>query len=354
VPDLFRLVGPALRALDPESAHNLTLCALEMGLVGGMRTGLPSPALQTSCLGLSFPNPVGLAAGFDKDARVPEQMLRLGFGFVEVGSITPKPQPGNPRPRIFRLPDDEAVINRLGFNNGGMEAAALRLERRSRGLGLIGVNIGKNKTSADAVADYRLAFLRLAPLADYVVVNVSSPNTPGLRDLQAVESLRPLLDCLVSERAGLEVRNGKPPILLKLAPDLTLDDALAAADLAGECGIDGLMISNTTIDRPDTLKSSKKHEAGGLSGRPLLEKSTALLRQVYRATSGAVPIVGVGGIASADDAYAKIRAGASLVQLYSALIYQGPGLVGRIVDGLENRLYQDGLSNIGQAVGADA
>lgn len=349
---LYRLVGPVLRGLDPETAHNLTLLALELGLAG-KAPDVSGDSLRVSIAGLNFPNPVGLAAGFDKDARVPDQMLALGFGFVEVGSVTPKGQSGNPKPRIFRLVEDEAVINRLGFNNGGMDAAALRLERRNRSNGLVGVNIGKNKTSLDAVEDYQLVFEKLAPLADYVVVNVSSPNTPGLRDLQAVESLRPLLTRLFEARSNLSGVASRPPIFLKLAPDLAIDDAIAAADLADACGMDGLVISNTTIDRPETLRAENKRETGGLSGRPLFEKSTEVLRQVYRSQGHKLPIVGVGGVASAQDAYAKIRAGASLVQLYSALIYQGPGLISSVVDGLENLVERDGFANVMEAIGID-
>ncbi len=350
---LYRLVGPVLRGLNPETAHNLTLRALELGL-GGKAANVSRESLHLSVAGLTFPNPVGLAAGFDKDARVPGRMLMLGFGFVEVGSLTPKPQSGNPKPRIFRLVEDQAVINRLGFNNGGMDAAATRLADRDRSKGLVGVNIGKNKTSTDAVEDYQLAFNKLALLADYVVVNVSSPNTPGLRDLQAVESLRPLLTSLFQSRANLQEGTSRPPIFLKLAPDLAVDDALAAAHLAAECGMDGLVISNTTIDRPVTLKSPNRQESGGLSGRPLFDKSTELLRRVYRTSGGQLPIIGVGGVASAQDAYEKIRAGASLVQLYSALIYQGPGLVGSIVDGLDKLVAQDGFVSVTEAIGIDA
>jgi dihydroorotate dehydrogenase len=350
---LYRLVGPVLRGLDPETAHNLTLRALELGLAG-KATNRSRVSLQVSVAGLAFPNPVGLAAGFDKDARVPGRMLALGFGFVEVGSLTPKAQSGNPLPRIFRLVEDEAVVNRLGFNNGGMDAAATRLKQRNRSDGLIGVNIGKNKASLDAIEDYQLVFEKLAPFADYVVVNVSSPNTPGLRDLQAVESLRPLLTRLFEVRSNLSGEISRLPIFLKLAPDLAIDDAIAAADLAAACGMDGLVISNTTIDRPETLKSSNKLETGGLSGRPLFDKSTELLRQVYRAQGSHLPIIGVGGIASAQDAYTKIRAGASLVQLYSALIYQGPGLVSSIVEGLEKLVAEDGFANVSEAIGIDA
>jgi dihydroorotate dehydrogenase len=352
VVDPYRLFGPMLRRFEPELAHDLTLRALESGL-GGKAGHKLRPSLAVRCIGLDFPNPVGLAAGFDKDARVPDRMLALGFGFVEVGTVTPEPQAGNPKPRIFRLPDDEAVINRLGFNNGGMEAMASRLERRPPGGGILGVNIGKNKTTEDAIADYRAAFERLAPLGDYVVVNISSPNTPGLRDLQAVESLRPLLHALVREREKTSAV-ARPPLLLKLAPDLAVDDAVQASMLAAGEGFDGLTISNTTIDRPATLASRHRDQAGGLSGKPLFERSTELLRSVYGATDHGLPIVGVGGVASAEQAYAKIRAGASLVQLYSALIYRGPGLIEQILAGLEVLLARDGLTSIEQAIGSDA
>jgi len=353
VPDLFSIVGPLLRCLDPEAAHNMTVKALELGLAGRAPTRI-RPRLAVSVMGMDLPNPLGLAAGFDKDARVPDRMLDLGFGFVEVGTVTPRPQSGNPRPRLFRLSEDQAVINRMGFNNQGMEVAAQRLEGRSPRRGVVGVNIGKNKTSEDAIADYRAAFSRLAPLADYMVVNVSSPNTPGLRDLQAIESLRPLLDALAEERACATGNTGNVPLVLKLAPDLASEDAVAAGRLSVEAGFDGLSISNTTIERPAALKSRHRGETGGLSGRPLMERSTRLVRDVYRELGGTMPIIGVGGIASADDAYRKIRAGASAVQLYSALVYQGPRLVLQILDGLEQRLEADGYSSLSHAVGVDA
>ena len=353
MPDLYSIVGPLLRCLDPEAAHNLTLRALELGLAG--RTArIDRPLLKTSCLGLSFPNPIGLAAGFDKDARVPNRMLALGFGFVEIGTVTPKPQSGNPKPRIFRLIEDRAVINRLGFNNQGMDASAQRLSRRDRSAGLLGVNIGKNKTSDDAVADYVAAFNRLAHYADYFVINVSSPNTPGLRDLQAVESLRPLLDAMVRSREKLGSGSSKTRLLLKLAPDLTVEEVVAAAELAHDSGFDGLTISNTTLGRPDSLKSPFREEAGGLSGQPLEKKSTELVRSVYRATNGALPIVGVGGVSNADDAFNKIAAGASLVQLYSGLVFEGPALVSGILDGLEATLQAKGFSKVADAVGSEA
>ncbi|MBC6440258.1 MAG: quinone-dependent dihydroorotate dehydrogenase [Rhodospirillales bacterium] len=354
MPDFFRWVGPLLHRLHPETAHNLTLLALELGLAG-QRDRSDNDTLGTECFGLRFPNPVGLAAGFDKDARVPGAMLGLGFGFVEVGTVTPKPQPGNPKPRVFRLAEDRAVINRMGFNNGGAEAMAARLARR-RPDGLLGINIGKNRTSDDSIADYRTAFAGLAGFADYVVVNVSSPNTPGLRDLQAVSSLRPLLEALVRDRAAGETGEASrtPPLILKLAPDLAVDDAVAAAELAVETGFDGVAIANTTVSRPGGLSSQHKQEGGGLSGRPLFDMSTDLLRRVYRASGGKLPLIGIGGIDSADTAYAKICAGASLIQLYTGMAYGGPALVAEILDGLVHRLNRDGLSTIGEAVGRDA
>ena len=353
VPVLSAQVLPLLRALDPERAHDLTLWALARGL-GGAAAMRARPALATSCLRIRFPNPLGLAAGFDKDARVPDRMLALGFGFVEVGTVTPRPQPGNPGPRLFRLTRDRAVINRLGFNNRGMAAMAARLAARAGRGGIVGVNIGHNSRSGDAVEDYLEAFRTLGGMADYAVVNVSSPNTPGLRDLQNVRKLAPLLEALVREREASGSLAGHVPLLLKLAPDLEVGDAVGAADLAASFGLDGLIVSNTMTGRPPALKGPHAREAGGLSGRPLFGPSTALLRAVYRSQAGALPIVGVGGIASAADAYAKIRAGASLVQLYTALVFQGPGLVTRILDGLEDRLARDGLKHVADAVGADA
>jgi len=339
-----------LRCLEPERAHEATLKALEWGLAGRSRWR-PDPILRATRLGLDFPHPLGLAAGFDKDARVPDAMLALGFGFVEIGTVTPRPQPGNPRPRVFRLTEDGALINRLGFNNGGLAAAAGRLAAR-RGSGIVGANIGRNKDSADAVGDYVAGFRALAPHADYVTVNVSSPNTPGLRDLQAVESLKPLLAGLVEARAAMPGAAARRPILLKLAPDLADGDAVAAATLAQDCGLDGLIVSNTTIARPPGLRSRHGGESGGLSGRPLMARSTELLGVIHRETGGALPLVGVGGIASAEDAYAKIRAGASLLQLYTALVYGGPGLVARIADGLADLLRRDGHRSIDDATGS--
>lgn len=344
---LFDLVGPLIRCLEPERAHRLTIRALGTGLVPRPPVK-DRPRLGLSAFGLSFPNPLGLAAGFDKDAEVPDAMLALGLGFVEVGSITPLAQPGNPRPRLFRLAEDRAVINRMGFNNAGAKAASERLRRRERN-GIVGVNLGKNKTSENALADYVDGVEKLAEAADYLVVNVSSPNTPGLRALQSRDALHDLLQGVVAARnAG----NRRPPLLLKIAPDLTEDDKRDIAAVVQETGIDGLICTNTTISRPQGLVSRYRGETGGLSGEPLFDLSTAVLADMYRLTGGKLPLIGVGGINDAGSAYAKIRAGASLLQLYSALVYRGPALIGEILDGLERRLDADGFDNLSQAIGA--
>jgi len=352
VADFYPLIRPLLRGLPPETAHEWTLRALAAGLGGRIDEPDP-PSLTQTLWGLRFPNPVGIAAGFDKDARVPDAMLRLGFGFTEIGTVTPKPQPGNPRPRVFRLEADGALINRLGFNSGGLDGALARLSRlsrRERG-GIVGVNVGKNRDSTDAVADYVEGVHRGAPLADYLVVNVSSPNTPGLRDLQAREALETLLHALIEARAA---SGATPPLLVKIAPDLTAAECEDIAAVALATGIDGIVIGNTTVARPASLRSREATETGGLSGRPLFEPSTTVLGDMYRRTQGRLTLVGVGGIASAEDAYAKIRAGASLVQLYTALVFAGPALVGRIKSGLAALLRRDGFANIAEAVGADA
>ncbi len=349
--DAYQFVGPVLRALDPETAHHLTLRLLKTGLVPA-RTPVADPALELKLWGLGFANPVGLAAGFDKNAEVAPAMLGQGFGFVEVGTVTPRPQAGNPKPRIFRLPEDQALINRLGFNNEGLDRVAARLEayRNSRRPGIVGVNVGPNRDSADPTADCAAAVLRIAGLADYLVVNVSSPNTPGLRRLQAAASLRTLLAAVLTarDRAGAAT-----PVLVKIAPDLTADDCRDIAEVVLAAGADGLVATNTTVDRPPSLVGRHRHEDGGLSGRPLFERSTEVLRDMYRLTEGRLPIVGVGGVASGRDAYLKIRAGASLVQLYTALVYQGPGLIGRINRELLDLLRRDGFSRLADAIGAD-
>ena len=351
--DLSSLALPLIRAIDPERAHALTLGALALGL-GPVQREADDPVLRSSVLGLDFPNPLGLAAGFDKNARAFAAMLRAGFGFVEVGTLTPRPQEGNPRPRIFRLAQDEAVINRLGFNNEGMEAAASRLERRlgRRRGGIVGVNIGKNRDTDDDIADYVAAAHRLGPLADYVVVNVSSPNTPGLRALQNRETLAGLVDAVAGALAEA-CPPQPPPLLVKIAPDLSEQDRddIAAVALSGR--VAGLVIGNTTIDRPAGLSSPSRAESGGLSGRPLFEPSTRLLSQMYRLTEGRLVLIGVGGIASGQDAYKKIRAGASLTQCYTSLIYRGAGMIPRLKRELAALLRADGFDSVAGAVGAD-
>ncbi len=350
--DRFALAAPVLRALSPERAHDLTLWALRRGLAPVERLA-DDPRLAVELWGLHFANPVGLAAGFDKNAAAVGPLFGLGFGFVEIGSVTPRPQAGNPRPRVFRLPEDRAVINRLGFNNAGLEAVEQRLKHwRARGPGgPLGVNLGKNRDTADALGDYVAGARRLGPLADYLVVNVSSPNTPGLRALQGRAELERLI---AGVRAALQdVVERPPPLLVKIAPDLTEADKADIAAVAREQGLDGLIVSNTTIARPAGLRGAARGEAGGLSGRPLFAPSTALLGEIRVLTGGRVPLIGVGGVASGADAYAKIRAGAALVQLYSALIYEGPRLVGRIKRELADLLRRDGFQSVAAAVGAD-
>ena len=345
--DVSKFALPILRLLPPEAAHRATINSLRLGL-GGHDRKPDDPILAIHRFGLDFANPVGLAAGFDKNAEVVSAVLRLGFGFAEFGTVTPRPQPGNPKPRIFRLPEQLAVINRLGFNNAGLETAARRAARLDRSRGIIGGNIGKNKDSTDAVADYVTGAARLSQLVDYLTVNVSSPNTPGLRALQGRAILTELL------LAVQEARKVPVPVLVKIAPDLTDSDLDDIVHAAIDSKIAGIIVSNTTIDRPGDLPRDLASETGGLSGAPLFKPSTEILRRVYRLSGGAIPLIGVGGISSADDAYAKIRAGASLVQLYTALVYQGPGLVARIKTGLAARLRADGYSRLENAVGADA
>jgi dihydroorotate dehydrogenase len=351
---LFDLGAGLLRQLPAETAHRATL-----KLAAAVGPLIPASAsddarLGVTAFGLDFPNPVGLAAGFDKNAEVPDAMARFGFGFVECGTVTPRPQEGNPRPRLFRLSEDGAVINRMGFNNGGGAEAADNLKRR-RGKGIVGINIGANKDSMDRIADYARGFATLAPWCDYVTVNVSSPNTPGLRGLQNREELTRLLDTVIGARANLSdgaplTRGGHKPILLKIAPDLDAHAMDEIADVVRASGIEGLIVSNTTIARP-LLKSPHAGETGGLSGKPLLAPSTLVLAQMHQRLGGAVTLIGVGGITSGEDAYAKIRAGASLVQLYTALAFHGPGLVGRIKRELLACLARDGFAKLRDAVG---
>ncbi len=349
--DLYAAVRPLLWRLDAEAAHGLTVRALRAGLVP-TPTPFDDEVLRIRLWGLDVPNPVGLAAGFDKNAEMVDAMARLGFGFVEVGTVTPRPQPGNPRPRLFRLPADRAVVNRMGFNNDGAAAVAARLAGRRPAVPVVvGVNLGKNKTSTDAAADYAAGVDALAGVADYLVVNVSSPNTPGLRALQGRAALADLLDAVLTarDRAG----GRRPPLLLKIAPDLTDEDKADIAEVALTAGLDGLIATNTTIERPPSLADPRRGEAGGLSGRPLREMATRVLAEMYGLTGGRLPLIGVGGIASGADAYARIRAGASLVQLYTALVYEGPGLVNRIKRELAQCLHVDGFASVADAVGAD-
>ena len=348
--DSYRLLWPLIRLIDPERAHALAVWALERGLAPGVGE-VRDDVLQLSLWGLDFPNPVGLAAGFDKDARVYRQMLGQGFGFVEVGSITPQPQPGNPKPRLFRLEEDRAVINRMGFNSEGHAAAAARLKNRDRSRGVVGINLGKNKLTEDAAADYELGAKAFGALADYLVINVSSPNTPGLRALQGPAVLRELLRRTQGALADAAVGAQKPPLILKIAPDLTDEDKADIAQVAMETKLDGLIVSNTTIERPESLRSGHKGETGGLSGRPLFAPSTKVLGEMYRATNGTIPLIGVGGIASGEDAYQKILAGATLVQLYSAMVYAGPALAARVARELAERLKADGFASVTDAVG---
>lgn len=352
MPNLYPLIRPVLRRLPAEAARDLTLRALEAGagrLLSGRRPRQPEPPILAQRLwDLDFANPVGLAAGYDKDGRVPDAMFRLGFGFVEVGTVTPRPQPGNPKPRVFRLEADRAIINRMGFNSGGLDAVVERLARRPR-TGIIGVNLGTNCDTGNAVTDYELGIRRTARFADYLVINVSSPNTPGLRELQRQESLRSLLRSALAarEETGLHV-----PMLVKIAPDLTIAEREEIAAVVMEAGVDGLIISNTTVGRPAGLASRHTKEAGGLSGSPLFVSSTALLRDMYCLTRGRLPLIGVGGIDTGSEAYAKIRAGACLLQLYTALVFDGPALVGRIKQDLAELLRRDGFTSITEAIGA--
>ena len=340
---LYRFLRPFAFALDAETAHRATIRALS--LVPAMPPPNFPPELAQEVAGLRFPSPVGLAAGFDKDAEVPDAMLGLGFGFVEVGTLTPKPQAGNPKPRLFRLKEDRAVINRMGFNNGGQAVALERLRKRQRN-GILGVNVGANKDSADRIADYVEGVQAMSPVADYLTVNISSPNTPGLRNLQAGGELVELLQWVRDARAS-----GGPPVFLKVAPDLEKGDHDRIVRAVSDNGIDALIVANTTITRP-ALRSAQGDEAGGLSGRPLKGLALEQLRLFRSASGGSIPLIAAGGIENADDAWDRIVAGASLVQLYSAMVYEGPGLAKRIAQGLAERLRRSGMSSIAEAVGS--
>jgi len=342
---MYRLIRPLLFAFEAETAHHLALAALRLPLP---RAAAPDPVLAQTLFGLRFASPVGLAAGFDKDGRVAHRMGALGFGFAELGTLTPRAQPGNPRPRLFRLARDEAIINRMGFNNGGQAAARARLARHRVPAGFVlGVNIGANKDAADRIADYEAGVRAMSPYAHYLTVNISSPNTPGLRALQSRAALDELLGRVMAARPA-----GGPPILLKVAPDLEPADIEDIAELSLAHAVDALIVSNTTISRPP-LASRQAGETGGLSGAPLHDLALARLRDFRRLLGPRLPLVGAGGIATADQAYARIRAGASLVQLYSAMIYHGPYLAARINKGLAALLRRDGIQQLGEAVGID-
>lgn len=348
---LFHKTGTALlRRLPAERAHEATLKLLRAGL-GPKGPAIDRPELRTQLGGLDLPNPVGLAAGFDKNADVPDAMLGAGFGFVECGTVTPRPQIGNARPRLFRLPEHEAVINRMGFNNAGLDAFSRRLQARRGKPGLVGANLGANKDSADRIADYVEGLTRLWGLSDYFTINISSPNTPGLRKLQGADEMDELLERLAVTRRQLAADGSDYPVFLKVAPDLDAAAVPRVVEQVRTYALDAIIIGNTTIDRPDAIGGRWADEAGGLSGQPLFEKSTRLLSQFHDATDGRIDLIGVGGIGNGAQAYAKIRAGASAVQLYSSLVFRGPQLVGEICDDLSARLKADGFASITEAVG---
>ncbi|KAK0051370.1 dihydroorotate dehydrogenase (quinone) mitochondrial-like isoform X1 [Biomphalaria pfeifferi] len=396
---------PLLRIFSPETAHNISIKLIKCKLVPKPQTPDP-PSLKTQVWGRTFQSMIGLAAGYDKQGEAVDGLFKMGFGFVEVGSVTPEPQPGNPKPRVFRLTEDKAVINRYGFNSEGHDAVYKRLYARNveqtptgypqtylgeernmlnigfwtpvednfskllerqwikvvkgnkhfkrKDNGVLGVNLGKNKQTENAVEDYVKGVKKFGPIADYLVINVSSPNTPGLRDMQRQEELSRLLEKVVEERNKLTF-NPKPPLLIKIAPDLSEEEKKDIADVITrtKSHVDGLIVSNTTVARPDSLVSKNKEEVGGLSGAPLKDKSLETIRDMYRLTNGQVPIVGVGGISNGQDAYSKVKAGASLIQLYTALIYQGPPVISKIKRELDDLLRNDGYSHISEAVGAD-
>lgn len=349
---LADLARPLLLALDPEVAHEVTLRALELGAYPRCASARDR-AIEVTALGLSFPNPIGIAAGFDKDARVPDAILGLGCGFAEIGTTTPRSQPGNPQPRVFRLVPDRAVINRLGFNNAGHAAALARLKARSK-RGIVGVNIGANKDSSDRAADYVAGIDAFYDVASYFTVNISSPNTPGLRDLQAPDALDELLGRVMAARAAKVAMGAlQRPIVVKLAPDIAPEDVEPIVAALARNSVDGIAVSNTTLARSG-LSDANAREAGGLSGRPLFNRATAMLARVYQATDGKVPLIGIGGIDSPEAALAKIEAGATLLQLYTGLIYEGPGLIGRINTHLAKTCAERGVISIGELTGTRA
>jgi dihydroorotate dehydrogenase len=353
---LYALARPLLFTLDPEQAHHLTLKLMKSGLLPPCPS-INDPALEVSLWGHKFPNPIGLSAGFDKNAEVIGPAFGMGFGFVEAGTVTPKPQHGNPKPRVFRDPSTESVINRMGFPNGGMNSFKANLEKflssKARPSGVVGINIGMNKSQTEPAKDYAVLIKMLGPLADYLTINISSPNTPGLRNLQSRGPLLELLSVVMEERKKA-CGDHPPPVLVKFAPDLDDAQQEEIAATALEAGIDGMILTNTTLERPDTLPKGFAAQQGGLSGKLLHAKSTEIIRNFYRLTKGKLPIIGVGGISSSADAYAKIKAGATLIQLYTSLVFKGPSVANSINRELLDLLKADGFSHISEAVGKAA
>ncbi|MFT6331787.1 MAG: dihydroorotate dehydrogenase [Lentimonas sp.] len=342
----YSFLKPLLFRIDPEKAHNLAISALKLGLVLNPKTKEYS-SLQNKVLGINFKNPIGMAAGFDKNAQIFNNLFRFGFGFVEVGTVTPEPQIGNEKPRIFRLEEDQAIINRLGFNNLGIERFLQNI-KKSKKNGILGINIGKNKDTKNAIDDYLLLLEKTANKGNYITINISSPNTKNLRDLQKADELDVFLKTIFNKKKELKVNT---PILLKIAPDLTKEEQESIAQIALKNKIDGLIISNTTISRPENLRSKFKSETGGLSGKPLLKDSNQVLSNIYQLTQGQIPIIAVGGISCAGDVYEKLKLGASLVQIYSAFIYQGFDLVEKIKEELDEMIRKDGFKNVRDVIG---
>ncbi len=351
--DIHSLILPLLRLFPSEPAHNLTIWALEMGL--GPSDRVPDdPVLETEVWGLKFRNPVGLSAGFDKGAKVPDAMMRAGFGFAEAGTVTPLPQPGNPKPRMFRLSMDNAAINRLGFNGQGLGPFLKKISRREPGLGPFGANVGKNKLTEDGAADYEIGIEAVARYADYLVCNISSPNTPGLRAMQGRAIMADMINRSLKARArAIPEEEKRPPLIMKIAPDLNDIERTDIATVILESGVDGITVANTTVQRPSEMTDPRTHEAGGLSGAPLFPIALEIIGDMYRRTGGRVPIIGCGGVASGNDAYRMIRAGASLIQIYTALVFFGPVIVPRIKQDLAKLIKGDGFSSVKDAVGAD-
>ena len=351
--DIHSLLLPVLRLLPPEAAHRATIRALAWGMGPKDRTP-DDPVLATSVWGLDFRNPIGLSAGFDKGAEVPDAMLAAGFGFVEAGTVTPLPQPGNPKPRMFRLSQDNAAINRLGFNGQGLAPYVRRVSARGKGLGPFGANIGKNKVTEDGATDYEIGIEAVAPYADYLVANISSPNTPGLRAMQGRKILKDMIERVLRARArAMPDAARRPPLIIKIAPDLDEGERADIAAVIIDTGVDGMTVANTTVQRPADMTDLQTQEAGGLSGAPLFPLALQIVGDMYRRTEGKVPIIGCGGVSSGADAYAMIRAGASVVQLYTALVFHGPALIPRIKQELTALLKQDGFEHVADAVGVD-